>query len=84
MNTVSLAENGVLPYWLIRKGIRSRLGKKLRSESSKGENTHQAFKESLRESDIATDTEKANEQHYELPAAFFQRILGPQDRKSVV
>ena len=77
MNTVSLAENGVLPYWLIRKGIRSRLGKKLRSESSKGENTHQAFKESLRESDIATDTEKANEQHYELPAAFFQRILGP-------
>ena len=31
----------------------------------------------LRESPVAIETARANEQHYEVPAAFFQRVLGP-------
>lgn len=30
----------------------------------------------LKNSEIAIDTDKANEQHYELPTAFFQAVLG--------
>ncbi len=30
----------------------------------------------LKNSEIAIETDKANEQHYELPTAFFQAVLG--------
>ncbi|MFZ8913626.1 MAG: SAM-dependent methyltransferase, partial [Pseudomonadales bacterium] len=32
----------------------------------------------LREGPIAEATEAANAQHYEVPAAFFERVLGPE------
>jgi cyclopropane-fatty-acyl-phospholipid synthase len=31
----------------------------------------------LRESPVAVETQAANEQHYEVPSAFFQQVLGP-------
>jgi len=34
------------------------------------------FVESLRESPVAIETQAANEQHYELPCEFFERVLG--------
>ncbi len=30
----------------------------------------------LKKSEIAVETDKANEQHYELPTEFFQTVLG--------
>ena len=39
--------------------------------------TATAFVASLRASDIAIETAAANAQHYEVPAAFFERVLGP-------
>ena len=77
MNAIKFAENGHLPYWLLRFGIRQRVGKKLSIETSKTTEERNAFLERLRESPIAQDTEKANEQHYEVPAAFYKFVLGP-------
>ena len=37
-----------------------------------------AFLEELRASSIAARVEKPNEQHYEVPAEFFQLVLGPR------
>ena len=37
-----------------------------------------AFAEHLRRSPIAEQVEKANEQHYEVPAEFFRLVLGPR------
>jgi len=77
MNAITFAENGHLPYWLLRFGIRQRVGKKLSIETSKTTEERHAFLDRLRESPIAQDTEKANEQHYEVPAAFYKLVLGP-------
>ena len=37
-----------------------------------------AFLAGLREGPIAEATEAANAQHYEVPAAFFEQVLGPE------
>ncbi len=77
MNAITFAENGRLPYWLLRFGIRQRVGKKLSIESAKTPAERDAFIDRLRSSPIAQDTDKANEQHYEVPAAFYKMALGP-------
>jgi cyclopropane-fatty-acyl-phospholipid synthase len=63
MNALTLAENGWLPYWLIRFGIRQRL-------------QQQEIIKILSEAPVAQNTEEANEQHYELPPEFFTTVLG--------
>ncbi|MCG8528783.1 MAG: cyclopropane-fatty-acyl-phospholipid synthase family protein [Opitutales bacterium] len=77
MNTVRLAENGIIPTWLIRAGIRMRLKRKLEQEQDR----HPAFKETfvkmLRNSPIAIATDDANDQHYQVPTDFYKTILGP-------
>jgi cyclopropane-fatty-acyl-phospholipid synthase len=77
MNPISLAENGFLPYWLLRFGIRQRVGQKLVIEKSKSPEERDRFARSLASSPIAQDTEAANEQHYEVPTAFYKLALGP-------
>ena len=42
----------------------------------------EAFVAEMREAPIAPRPEKANEQHYELPAAFFAAVLGPHRKYS--
>jgi len=63
MNALTLAENGWLPYWLIRFGIRQRVARKLQSEAKRDPDERHAFIQSLGQSPIARDTDKANEQH---------------------
>ncbi|MBC2607991.1 SAM-dependent methyltransferase [Pelagicoccus albus] len=77
MNTLKLAENGYIPYFLLRFGIRQRLKRKLEIEASKGPDSNESFKRALKQSALAVDTDKANEQHYEVPAEFFELVLGP-------
>lgn len=77
MNALSLAENGLLPYFLLRFGIRQRLKKKLEIEQSRGPDAFSRFKQDLESSDLAVDTDKANEQHYEVPSEFYTQVLGP-------
>ena len=78
---IRLAERAALPDWVIRWGIRRLDGMRLRSER-RGDDPErqQAAKnrliDTLRRSPVAIETDKANEQHYEVPAAFFEHVLG--------
>lgn len=73
-------EKGLVPDGLIRVGIRARLSKKLWAESDGGSAAEEKRKneilEKIQQSPISIFTESANEQHYELPAAFFEKVLG--------
>ncbi|MBM3803377.1 MAG: class I SAM-dependent methyltransferase [Acidimicrobiia bacterium] len=75
-----LVERNCLPDWLIRLGIRLLLAERLRREnksSLKLQQSHFArFVSMLKNSPIAVNTVDANRQHYEVPAEFFQNVLG--------
>ncbi|MFK7897347.1 MAG: cyclopropane-fatty-acyl-phospholipid synthase family protein [Myxococcota bacterium] len=70
------AERGDLPDALIRFGIRSICAQRAQDEARTGR-TPQAFARQLAEGPVASHTGEANTQHYEVPTAFFQEILGP-------
>lgn len=68
-------ETGLVPDWTIRAGIRRILQTRLRDESRLQRKAQ--FIAAMREAPIALATASANAQHYEVPAAFFERVLGP-------
>ena len=72
---INLAERGLVPLPALRIGIRRLLAKRL-LEAAQDPNVS-AFSSHLNESAIAVLPEKANEQHYEVPADFFELTLGP-------
>lgn len=76
----SLLENDKVPDALIRMGIRRLLKQRLADENKGGVEAQQAhLMELIRElknSPIAVNTQEANEQHYEVPTAFYQYCLG--------
>ncbi|MGA0000604.1 MAG: SAM-dependent methyltransferase [Steroidobacteraceae bacterium] len=75
-----LLERDLLPDALIRLGIRRLVGRRLAEETAGTLAERQvrlmALIQRLRESPIAINTADANEQHYEVPTAFYQRVLG--------
>ncbi len=77
---IKMAENGLLPDGLIRSGIRRLDKKRLRQEerATKGQPhwRRDQFISDMRQSPVAIKTRSANEQHYEVPAAFFEQVLG--------
>lgn len=78
--TIRWMEEGRLPDAVIRWGIRRLCRDRLRSErrgSCEGDlESLEGLVRSLRESPLAIETDKANEQHYELPPEFFALALG--------
>ncbi|MDT8438744.1 MAG: cyclopropane-fatty-acyl-phospholipid synthase family protein [Wenzhouxiangellaceae bacterium] len=80
MSIIDLAESGRLPDVLIRIGIRRLLRKRLADEfAGDPERAGEAYArriEELAASPIALATDAANEQHYEVPAGFYQQVLG--------
>lgn len=70
---IQLAEAGLVPDFLIRRGIRHMLAERLRELRAVD---CEGFVSGLSQSPIALVPERANEQHYELPAAFFEQVLG--------
>ncbi|NCO18605.1 MAG: class I SAM-dependent methyltransferase [Gammaproteobacteria bacterium] len=80
MNMIELAERGQVPDALIRIGIRRLLRKRLAEQhAADPEAAAQSFArqiEQLRRSEIALETDAANAQHYEVPAAFYRQVLG--------
>jgi len=80
MSIDGLMARGLLPDWLIRLGIRRLLRERLRQQARGSRaaraSAQQAFIEDLKASPIAIKTEAANQQHYELPTAFYQLCLG--------
>jgi len=75
-------ERGWLPDPLIRFGIRRLLKERLAALERGGDREQQGVLSALQQSPVAVHTEAANEQHYELPPAFFQRVLGPHQKYS--
>ena len=77
---IQLAERGKLPDFLIRFGIRQLCKKRLNHELGNDpeviEAHHQKWVEKLRNSPLALVPEKANQQHYEVPPVFFEKVLG--------
>jgi cyclopropane-fatty-acyl-phospholipid synthase len=77
---LDLAESGIIPDTLVRLGIRAlnrrRLLKEARRERAGQGELLQHFLDDIRSSPIAVETRAANEQHYEVPPAFFQKVLG--------
>lgn len=78
---LGLAEKSRLPDKVIRYGIRYLCKKRLR-ESVQGQNRLAAFVAQMKQAPVAPVPEKANEQHYELPARFFDLVLGPNRKYS--
>ena len=77
---IELAERGLAPDFLIRAGIRNLCRKRLRQCLTNDCETNAELAEKyLKDSDaspMAVLTDKANEQHYEVPAKFYQLVLG--------
>lgn len=86
MTTNDLIASGKLPDFAIRLGIRQRLAgtiapfEKLAPEDRQAKLMDHIAE--LKAMPIAIATEEANEQHYELPTAFFKRCLGPHMKYS--
>ncbi|MEM9529646.1 MAG: cyclopropane-fatty-acyl-phospholipid synthase family protein [Pseudomonadota bacterium] len=80
MSGIALAEKGLVPDRLIRMGINRLNRRRLKNEHvDDAVARHARFVEVLkllRESPVAIHTDEANEQHYEVPPAFFLAALG--------
>jgi cyclopropane-fatty-acyl-phospholipid synthase len=75
---LGLAERGWIPDVALRAAIRSQCADRLRTERAGGPQRYQQVLDLLRNSPIAVHTDAANSQHYEVPAEFFVRSLGPR------
>lgn len=80
MNLTGLAERGLLPDCLIRLGIRRLLAGRLHQERRRGDSSQRTAQlvQFLERSPLALATDQANDQHYEVPAEFFETVLGPR------
>lgn len=73
---VELMERGYLPDAVIRLGIRRLLRQRLRELERAGAAFQRDFLQALREGPIALHADRANRQHYEVPAEFFRLVMG--------
>jgi cyclopropane-fatty-acyl-phospholipid synthase len=79
---IAVAEQGWLPDWVVRAGIRRLLQQRLQERGAESgahpDGVLARHLDAMRAGPIALETASANTQHYEVPAAFFQRVLGPR------
>lgn len=79
---IELAERGWAPDLLIRVGIRRLLSQRIAVERALDcEAAQERMRELIRTlnaAPVAADTALANAQHYEVPSAYFQLVLGPR------
>jgi cyclopropane-fatty-acyl-phospholipid synthase len=73
-------ERGLIPDALIRQGIqrlnRMRLRQEKRRDPVSQLQAKLDFIRMLRNEPVAVETEAANQQHYEVPAGFFEKVMG--------
>jgi len=81
-----LVDRDLVPDWMLRAGIRRRLAARLREEDKGSLEAQRAhllqYVAQLKASPIAVQTRAANQQHYEVPAAFFTYVLGRHHKYS--
>lgn len=76
-SAIELAESGLLPDSMIRLGIRRMLARRLEEERAQAAERAR-WRAELAAAPVTLHPEAANAQHYELPATFFERVLGPR------
>lgn len=83
---IRLVEQGLVPDPAVRLGMRHLLRQRLtelrHDDAEAGAAITREFLARLRTAPLALLPEKANEQHYEVPAAFFAAVLGPHRKYS--
>lgn len=81
-SAIHWAEKGLVPDPVVRVGIRRLLRQRLvelhSGNTAATAQLTQAFAQALRGAPLALYPDRANAQHYELPAAFFEKVLGPR------
>jgi len=83
---IKWVESGYLPDFMVRAGIRQLIKKRLVEEYAEdvemsSQRSHD-FLEEIKTSALALDTDKANEQHYEVDSDFYQYALGARKKYS--
>ena len=77
-----LVDAGLMPDWLVRLGIRRLLRQRLRDEFAGGPDAvwkrQRRLWQRLDLGPVAEQVQLANDQHYEVPPGFFERVLGPR------
>ncbi len=73
---IDLAERGLVPGPVVRHGIRAIVRRRLEEQAAEPRPLDAWIRE-MAASPIALATVEANAQHYEMPPAFFERVLGP-------
>ena len=83
---IQWVEQGRIPDGVVRSGIRRLLKERLEeieaADAGDATAVAEAFLSTLRQAPVALLPDKANDQHYEVPAAFFQSVLGPNRKYS--
>jgi cyclopropane-fatty-acyl-phospholipid synthase len=78
--TIEAIERGLVPDQLIRQGVRRVLAERLRDlergTAEANRDAQRAFLAKAATSPIALVPQRANAQHYEVPASFFEAVLG--------
>lgn len=86
ISPIRLAEQGLVPDFLIRAGIRRNCAARLKMGSrrvaSEPNLTIEQFADKLKQDPVAIATAEANQQHYEVPTEFFTAVLGPRRKYS--
>jgi cyclopropane-fatty-acyl-phospholipid synthase len=85
-HAIGWVEQGLVPDRVIRSAIRrllqARLSQIHADDVARAADLKTRFIDAMRDAPIAPLAYKANEQHYELPAEFFVRVLGPHCKYS--
>ena len=83
---IDWVEQGLVPDTVVRQGIRRLLARRLQEIGALDSEAAAAAEEALilqmDASPVALVPELANAQHYEVPAAFYEQILGPHRKYS--
>lgn len=79
---IDSAERLPLPDAVTRAGVNLLVSRTRRKLAGQGAQLEEAFAGGMRDFPIAEHTDAANAQHYEVPAAFFETVLGPHRKYS--
>ncbi|KAK6833973.1 methyltransferase domain-containing protein [Apiospora arundinis] len=82
----AILDSGVLPHFVIRRGIRRQLAQRIAEIATESQaaacERKMGYLELLRTRPIAVETATANEQHYEVGTGVLEAMLGPRMKYS--
>ncbi|MBX9710479.1 MAG: cyclopropane-fatty-acyl-phospholipid synthase family protein [Xanthobacteraceae bacterium] len=79
---IEAAEKAPLPDVMVRAGINALCSRTALKLANGNTDTDAVFAQEMAKRAIAEETDAANVQHYEVPAEFFARVLGPNRKYS--